>query len=83
MDLSDLTRILFIFVLTIGISNSLEDQLEGEEKTVNYAAIDSPFRSQKVNMIWNKARYLHEISVYYYFFPIHIFWYKSTRIFVY
>jgi len=56
MDLSDLTRILFIFVLTIGISNSLEDQLEGEEKTVNYAAIDSPFRSQKVNMIWNKAR---------------------------
>ena len=58
MDLSDLTRILFIFVLTIGISNSLEDQLEGEEKTVNYAAIDSPFRSQKVNMIWNKARYL-------------------------
>ena len=58
MDLSDLTRILFIFVLTIGISNSLEDQLEGEEKTVNYAAIDSPFRSQKVNMIWNKARYV-------------------------
>ena len=58
MDLSDLTRILFIFVLTIGISNSLEDQLEGEEKTVNYAAIDSPFRSQNVNMIWNKARYL-------------------------
>ena len=58
----NLTRILFIFVVTIGITNSLEDQLEGEEKTVNYSAIDSPFRSQKVNMIWNKARLL--------FFPI-------------
>ena len=54
----DLTRILFIFVVTIRITSSLEDPLEGEEKTVNYAAIDSPFRSQKVNMIWNKARYL-------------------------
>ena len=52
----DLTRILFMFVVTIGITSSLEDPLEGEEKTVNYAAIDSPFRSQKVNMIWNKAR---------------------------
>ena len=43
-------------MVTIRITSSLEDPLEGEEKTVNYAAIDSPFRSQKVNMIWNKAR---------------------------
>ena len=77
----DLTKILFIFVLTIGITNSLEDPLEGEEKTVNYAAIDSPFRSQKVNMIWNKARYLHEISVYYYFFPISYHSYLLVQIY--
>ena len=64
----DLTRILLIFVVTIGITSSLEDPLEGEEKTVNYAAIDSPFRSQKVNMIWNKARYvLSNLSSKYFF----------------
>ena len=70
----DLTKILFIFVVTIGITNSLEDPLEGEEKTVNYAAIDSPFRSQKVNMIWNKARYVVIKYNFFLFLIFLIFW---------
>ena len=49
----DLSRILLIFVILIGATSSSEER---DDQTVNYAAIDSPFRSQKVNMIWNKAR---------------------------
>merc|ERR1712156_592134 len=48
----DFRKILIIFVLTIGNTSSLD---EGKDQTL-YTQMESPFRSQKVNMLWNKAR---------------------------
>jgi len=48
----DFRKFLIIFVLTIGNTSSLD---EGKDQTL-YTQMESPFRSQKVNMLWNKAR---------------------------
>mgnify|MGYP001229293916 FL=1 len=53
MDLSQITKIiLYLSVLqgNHGAENSEKDQIK------NYSALDIPFRSQKVNLLWTKAR---------------------------
>jgi len=49
-------KILVIFVIIIGsTSSSNEEEIREQDKTVNYSSMESPFRSQKCNMLWNKA----------------------------
>ena len=52
----DYRKILVIFVIIIGsTSSSNEEEIREQDKTVNYSSMESPFRSQKCNMLWNKA----------------------------
>jgi len=48
----DFRKILIFFVIIIGSTSSSNEE---QDKTVNYSAMESPFRSQKCNMLWNKA----------------------------
>merc|ERR1712062_143370 len=53
MDLSQIIKILlYLSVLhgNHGAENSTKDQIK------NYSSLDNPFRSQKVNLLWTKAR---------------------------
>ena len=53
MDLSQITRILLCLSVlqgNHGAENSTKDQIK------NYSSLDTPFRSQKVNLLWTKAR---------------------------
>ena len=53
MDLSQIIKILlYLSVLhgNHGAENSTKDQIK------NYSSLDTPFRSQKVNLLWTKAR---------------------------
>ena len=55
----DFRKFLIIFVLTIGNTSSLNEE---KDQTL-YTQMESPFRSQKVNMLWNKARYVIRFHV--------------------
>ena len=49
-------KILILLFIIIESTNSTIEDIQAEEKTVNYSAMDSPFRTQKCNMLWTKAQ---------------------------
>ena len=51
--------------------NDLEESEEESEKDsiLNYSALENPFRVQKINLLWEKARYCITASDYN---PLHV-----------
>ena len=47
-----------VVVLCSAASNDLEESEEENEKDsiLNYSALENPFRVQKINLLWEKAR---------------------------
>jgi hypothetical protein len=55
------SRYVYVFLL-VGychcIQNNLDEDDDGPEKDpiLNYSALENPFRVQKINLLWEKAR---------------------------
>ena len=58
--------------------NDLEESEEESEKDsiLNYSALENPFRVQKINLLWEKARYC--ITAYD-FNPLHVYTQEQAR----
>ena len=55
----DFRKFLIIFVLTIGNTSSLD---EGKDQTL-YTQMESPFRSQKVNMLCTVGKFTYPYNI--------------------
>ena len=48
------TNLSFLIILSFAMVHSLQEE---KDPIVNYSALENPFRSQKCNLLWDKARY--------------------------
>ena len=54
-----LTMVFLLLEVGTGFQNDLNSSDEDVEKDsiLNYSALDNPFRVQKINLLWEKARF--------------------------
>ena len=55
------TKLSFLIILSFAMVYSLQDE---KDPIVNYSALENPFRSQKCNLLWDKARYGNPLRKY-------------------